>query len=240
MKNVFAKWRTGVVAMVLGVLVFSSCRKSNDDIPAQPAAGVMAFNLVSDKRGGVSIGLSGGLLTQVPIAYAGFTGTYFAVLPNSYTTQAFDGVGYGTLLASSSNTFLADKYYSVFVTGANGVYGNVVTEDKYDSLSATNGQAYVRYINAIPDSSNPRVTITANGSAVANQAVHYQTVSSFIPVTPGDVAINVSNDGNIQTSRTISLAAQKAYTILLIGVPGSTDANAAVQIRYVENGTLKP
>ena len=82
-------------------------------------------------------------------------------------------------------TFEKDKYYSVFVVGANGNYKNVVTQDSYDSLTASSGKAYVRYINAVPDLSAPRVTITSNGSNVSNNIASFGQVSQFIAVTPG-------------------------------------------------------
>jgi hypothetical protein len=236
MKKLFSSVRMGLAAAGLAVLVFSSCRKT-DDTPATPVSGLMVFNLASDKPAGIGVALSNNSITNFPIAYAGFTGGYLSVYPGSYSVQAFDGNN-SAPLTGTNVSFLPKKYYSLFVTGANNVYSNVFSEDNYDSLSATNGQAYIRYINAIPDSSNPVVTITANGTAVSNNAAHYGTVSAFTQVAPGQLAINVSNDASIQTSRTITIEGQKAYTILLIGVPGSTDATKTVQIKFVENGRL--
>lgn len=235
MKKMFS----GIAAALLAVVLFTSCSKNHDTIQQPSAAGIMGFNLVTDRDAGIGIALSGNYLTNVPITYAGFTGAYLPVYPGSYNLQAFDVGGPSSSgLTNTTVSFAPSKYYSVFVTGNNSAYSNVVTEDNYDSLSASTGQAYVRYVNAIADSSNPRVTISANGSAVVNEAAHYQTVSRFTAVTPGQVAIAVTNDGNIQSNRTITLEAKKAYTVLLMGVPGSTDATKAVQIRFVTNGTL--
>jgi hypothetical protein len=238
MKKLFSSMRMSLAAAGLAVLLFSSCRKSDDNVPQQQVSGLMAFNLVTDKPAGIGITLSGGTLTQLPISYAGYTGAYVSVYPGSYAVQAYDANGYPSPITSTSNAFLPKKFYSLFVTGANGVYNNVFTEDNYDSLSSTTGQAYIRYINAIADSTDPRVTVTANGNVVSNNTAHYGSVSQFTQVAPGQVTININNDGNIQSNRTITLEGQKAYTVLLIGVPGSTDAVKGVQIKYVENGRL--
>ena len=98
--------------------------------------------------------------------------------------------------------------------------------------------AYVRYINAIPDSSYPIVTVTQGGNNVVNENAAFSTVSRFTAVNPGEVAITVTNNNNIQANRNITLEQRKVYTALLIGVPGSTDTAKAVQIKYIVNGTL--
>lgn len=238
MKNLFSSMRMSLAAVGLSVVLFASCSKSNGDVVEPQAAGLMVFNLVSDKPAGIGVTLNNNSISTVPFAYAGFTGGYLSLYPGSYVIQSFDANGYSSPLTSSSNGLQPKKFYSLFVTGANGVYSNVFSEDHYDSLSSTNGQAYIRYINAIPDSSDPRVTITAGGNTIANGATNYQSVSQFAQVAPGQVTIAINNDGNIQATRTITLEAQKAYTVLLIGVPGSTDAATAVQIKFIENGRL--
>jgi hypothetical protein len=140
-------------------------------------------------------------------------------------------------LDSLNYTFEKDKYYSVFVVGAKGSYRNVVSADNFDSLSATSGNAYIRFVNGITDSVNtPNVTITA-GSNVSNENAAYAGVSQFKAVAPGQVSVAVKNGSGIDASRTITLEAKKVYTVLLTGVPGATD-DTKVQIRFIQNGTL--
>lgn len=242
MKKLFSSMRIGLLTVGLAlfaVLLFSSCKKSDTTGNELQVAALMAFNLAVDKPG-IAVTLSNNALTQGSIPYTGYTGGYYNIYPGNRTVQAFDITNTSTSITNSIHTFDAKKYYSLFVVGANNVYSNVVVFDNYDSLSATNGQAYVRFINAIPDSSNPRVTITANGTTVSDAPAHYATVSQFIQATPGQLTINISNEGSIQASRTITAEQKKAYTILLIGKPGETDAARAVQIKFVENGTLTP
>ncbi|MES2371550.1 MAG: DUF4397 domain-containing protein [Bacteroidota bacterium] len=242
MKKLFSSMRISMLAIGAAlsvVLLLSSCKKSDTTGNDIQVAGLMAFNLAVDKPG-ITITLSNNALIQGSIPYTGYTGGYYNIYPGNRTVQAFDITNTGTSITNSTHTFDAKKYYSLFVVGANNVYSNVVVLDNYDSLSATNGQAYVRFINAIPDSSNPRVNITANSTTVYDAPAHYATVSQFTQVAPGQITISTSNDGSIQTSRTITVEQKKAYTILLIGKPGETDAARAVQIKFIENGTLTP
>jgi hypothetical protein len=124
----------------------------------------------------------------------------------------------------------------VFLVGTDPNYEHVVVNDNLDSLSSAS-QAFIRYINAIPDSSSPTVTISVNSSTVVNEQASFKSVSSFIPVDPGSVTITVSNGGTINVTRTITIEQKKVYTILLIGKPGNT-GDTAVQIKYIQNGTV--
>ena len=138
-------------------------------------------------------------------------------------------------LATSSFKFEPNKYYLLFLVGNNGTYQNVVAWDNLDSLSSTSGQAYVRYINAVPDSSALNFTITANGSNVVSSPASFATVSAFTPVTAGAINVSVANTNEAAANRTITLEGGKAYTLLLVGVPGATDSTKSVQIKFIKN-----
>jgi hypothetical protein len=159
------------------------------------------------------------------------------VYPGNRLVESVDYAS-GNALDSSSYNFEPNKYYSLFVTGNSGNYRNVIVRDNFDSLSISSGQAYVRYVNAIPDSSAPNVSIVANGENVINSNASFGSVSDFQAVTPGDVTIQVNNGSTINKSRTINIEQQKAYTVLVAGITGST-GNDSLQIRFIENGTLQ-
>ena len=134
---------------------------------------------------------------------------------------------------------LDSTYYSVFVVGANGSYKNVIAKDNLDSLSSTTGEAFVRYVNAIADSTKqPLVTISSNGTDLFNTNAPFTTVSDFKGIMPGAVSVNVSNESDINSSRTITVEQGKIYTILLVGIPGQTDSTKAVQIKFIQNGVV--
>jgi len=222
-----------VAAGVLSIAVlFSACKKDKNEITQSQLSSLMAFNLATDQPV-VSVGLSGNLF-GAPLNYGTFTGTYLNVYPGSRQVSSYGGSN--TFLDSVTYTFQPGKYYSVFVTGANNNYKNVVVQDNYDSLTASSGKAYVRYVNAIAGASSSNVTISNSEGNVVNSVVLPGQVSQFVAVTPGSLNVNVSNESSV--SRAITVAQQKAYTILLMGQPNQTDSAKAVQIRFIENGTV--
>lgn len=237
MKNLMSisKQSFALSVIAFSVVLFSSCLKNKDDNNTVPAAGLMAFNLAPNKPA-IGFSLSGNSLTSTPLAYTNYTGNYLGVYTGSRTIVAFDANS-NSSIASVDATFDKDKYYSLFLVGDTS-YQNVVVSDNIDSLLGASGMAYVRYINAIPDSSHPIVTVTQGGNNVVNENAAFSTVSRFTAVNPGEVAITVNNNNNIQANRNITLEQRKVYTALLIGVPGSTDTAKAVQIKYIVNGTL--
>lgn len=238
MKVFFSSMRTGamtVAGVLAGILLFTSCNKHNDnDNNNTPTAGVMAFNLATDIPA-ANIALSGNLLTQQPLGYNSFTGGYLAVFAGTRPVESFN-FSTGSSLATGSYDFAPDKYYSIFVVGKGNTYRNVIVADDLDSTQSSGGETQVRYINAIPDSTHPTVTVAANGSNVFSEQSAFASVSPFKSVTPGSVAINVSNGGNINVNRTITLDDHGVYTVLLTGVPESTGADS-LSIRFIKNGT---
>ncbi|MET0392671.1 MAG: DUF4397 domain-containing protein [Chitinophagaceae bacterium] len=232
MKTIFSSFRLPVLA-VLTVFAFSACNKlDDDDIPDAPVSGLMAFNLAPDVSQ-AAIALSGSSITPSPLAFNSYTGGYLAVYSGDRSIESYN-YGLSSSLATSSHTFAENQYYSVFVVGANSNYRHVVVADNLDELSGS-GQAFVRYINAIPDSSRPSVTITAGGSNIVNDNAAFASVSGFVAANAGDATVSVTNGGTINANRTITLEQGKIYTVLLTGIPGTGDG---VQIRYIQNGTV--
>jgi hypothetical protein len=219
-------------SIVLAGLLFSACNKFDNEDNNTPVAGLMAFNLAPDKTVGFAIG--GNALTNSPLSFTSYTGGYLSIYPGNRSVESYDYVS-GDSVASASYNFQVEKYYSTFVVGIGGTYQNVIVNDNFDSLSASSGQAYVRYINAIAGSASPAVTISINGSNVVNDNAAFASVSEFVAVTPGDAAIAVT-EGSINASRTITLEQKKVYTVLLASGATATDP---AQIKYVENGTLE-
>ncbi|MFT3702775.1 MAG: DUF4397 domain-containing protein [Agriterribacter sp.] len=224
-----------IAAIAFSLIFFSSCTKNNDNNNSTPVAGLMAFNLAPDKPA-IGFALSGNSLTNAALPYTSYTGGYLSIYAGTRPVVAFDANTNATI-ASTDYTFDKDKYYSLFLVG-DTTFQNVVVSDNIDSLSGVSGNAYIRYINAIADSSKPTVTITQGGSNIVNENAAFASVSHFTPLTGGDVTLTVSNGSNIQASRTITLEQRKVYTALLVGVPGSTDSTKNIQIKYIENGTL--
>jgi hypothetical protein len=236
-KTLFRRGITVFTCLLLAGVLFTACNKDDDDLTPTPVAALMAFNLAPDQPA-VDIALSGNLIPGAPLNYTSYTGQYFNVFPGNRVVESYSATA-NQKLDSLSYLFEQDKYYSLFVVGANNSYRNIITVDNYDSLTASSGKAYVRYINAIADSSASAVTMNAGGdNVVNNNNVLFGQVSEFVPVTPGQLSINITNESAVNANRTISLEQHKAYTVLFMGLPNQTDSTKAVQIRFIENGTV--
>ena len=220
---------------LFSVVAFSACKK--EDIPATPTAGLMAFNMIPDSTPPVVFVLNNNSITNVPLSYSNFTGTYLPIYTGPRTLQVYKNNS-DSLLASVSFTVEPNKYYSAFVMGANGTYKNMIVDDGLDSLPDSTGNAYVRYVNAIPDSSTQNVTISASGMPDITGTTHFGEVSPFTGITPGDFTLNLTNESDISANKTITFEKNKVYTVLLTGLPNSTDTAKAVKIKYIVNGTL--
>jgi hypothetical protein len=240
MKNVFSAirmWLVPVSGLLAVTILFSACSKFNDGNNTNtPVAGLMSFNLAPDKPA-AGIALGGNNLTNSPLAYTNYSGTYQLIYPGNRAVESYDYIKDSTITTVDYN-FTADKYYSLFVVGANGNYKNVIANDGFDSLVSATGKAYVRYINAIPDSTKPVVTVGVNGSNIINDNTSFTDISDFKEVNTGNVEVKVNNNTTINASRTITLEQGKVYTLLLVGIPGQTDAAKAVQIKYITNGSV--
>jgi hypothetical protein len=239
MKNVTTRRKLRLlptlIAFVAITFAFSACNKDDNDFPNTQAAGLMAFNLAPDQNA-VSFSISGNLLTNQPLAFTNFTGAYLSIYPGTRLIESKNATS-GRQLDSASATFETGKYYSTFLVGADSVYKNIIVQDKIDTLTAPNGQAFIRYVNAISDPTSPAVNITANGTSIFNDPAAFGAVSEFKEVTPGSVTIGVSNEGNINKTRTIDVTSKKIYTVLLLGKPGVISADS-LQIRFIENGLI--
>lgn len=238
MKKNYSIRKTVMAAGALFTMVlFTSCLKTNDNNdPDTPVAGLMAFHLSPDKPS-IGIALSGNNLTSTALDYINYTGGYLGIHPGTRSVAAYDA-GTGVSFTGSDFTFNEGDYYSLFVVGAENEYRNVIVNDPLDSLTASAGKAYIRYINAIPDPEKPLVTISGNNGSVISEQAAFAFVSDFVEVDAGTAELAISNNGNIQASRSVTLEERKVYTVLFAGIPGSEDTAKSIQIRYIENGTL--
>jgi hypothetical protein len=239
MKRVMNVVLRPVAGLFAVALLFTACKKLSPDYQPNPSAGLMAFNLAPDKSA-VAFTLSGNILGNAPLAYSSYTGVYLPIFVGTREVRTVD-YNTGSTLALATGDFADSNYYSAFLLGGNGNYRNVVVKDELNSLTAASGKAWVRYINAIADSaSSPLVTIGTGGENTVNENAPYAKVSGFVQVNSGAVNTAVNNGGNIAASRTITLEENKAYTVLFSGLPNQTDSSKAVQVRFIQNGTITP
>jgi hypothetical protein len=241
MKRISGLLRTNYLSglLIAGLLVLAACNKNDNDIVQPPAAGLMAFNLATDKAG-IGFRLGGNNLLNSALGYTNYTGDYLPVYTGTRNVEAFDVNSTG-VLASVSNLFEEGKYYSLFLVGKDSTYANVIVNDNLDTLAAETNKAYIRYINAIADSSALSIDVTAAGSSVIRETASFKRVSEFVAVPAGDISFTISNEtSSADTTRTFAVEASKVYTILLAGEAGSVDPVTSPQIKYILNGTITP
>ncbi len=217
-------------SLIALVAISMGCTKSDQGNHNNIAAGLMVFNLATDQsQAGVYI--DGNAITNIPLGYTHYNGHYQGIFPGTRTIEATD-VATGERLAAATASFETDRFYSSFLIGANGHYQNLIVRDSIDTLPATE-QAYIRVINAVPDSAAPVISLSP-----ANElTIGFGNISSFIPVDPGNLMVTISNGTTIQAERTIPVTARKIYTLLVVGTPGA--ATNGVEIKYIENGMLE-
>lgn len=234
----YAKPAAGFI--LLASVLFVACKKDNDTIPPKrvPQAGLMAFNLSPDQNA-VVMSLGGSNLGNSSLGYNSYTGQYLPVYTGAREVRSYD-FNSGNTLATSNFTFADSGYYSAFLLGTTGNYRNVVVKDELETLTATAGKAWVRYINAIPDSVNaPTINIAAGGTNVFNETGTYGNVSSFAMVNAGEVSTSVTNGEGIAATRNI-LEENKV-------VHGDADRFAwhnrqykRCRVKFILNGTITP
>ncbi len=215
--------------------LFSACLKDDDNHPQPDAAGFMAFNLVTDQPG-IGVALSGNTVGSL-LPYMSYTGGYVRIYPGKRSTDAFAANSNNTL-ATTTYTYEPDKYYSLFVIGLKDHYENVIVDDGLDTLNASKGTSYVRYINAINGKDAVNVTFANDTSELYAEQADFGKVSPFIALEKGAVSISIKDGTKTEKSRTIELEDQKAYTLLLAGDSDSDEPSDSLQIRYIVNGTL--
>jgi hypothetical protein len=114
MKSFFSSIRTALVPvsglLVIAVLLTACSKFDNDDNMNTPVAGLMSFNLAPDLAA-VGIALGGNSVTNSPLAYTNYSGTYQRVFPGNREVESYDYVKDSTI-AKVDYSFTTDKYYS--------------------------------------------------------------------------------------------------------------------------------
>ncbi|MFT4024101.1 MAG: DUF4397 domain-containing protein [Flavihumibacter sp.] len=231
------KMLKGSALLLSMAVLFSACLKNNDSQVNVPAGGLMAFNLSPD-AGGIGIKLDGNNLVRTPVFYTNFTGGYLPVYVGNRTAWAFDYYS-GVMLTRQTGFNVVDsQYYSLFVVSSDSNFKTVIVNDHLDSLGYEEGYAFVRYINAIADSTlQPEVKLgTGDMNPVAERPA-FAAVSAFRKLSAGTAMVSVKGAGGVDVSRPITLEANKVYTVLLLGKPGAS-GDKSVQIKYIVNGTV--
>ncbi len=214
------------VMLVLTIVLFGSCKKSDAPTYNEKVAGLMAFNLATDQV--VTLNISGNTFTY-PLSFGNYNGGYAGIYPGTRKVEAVNYYNYRSV-ASATKEFEVNKVYSSFIVGTDSAYQNVIVNDNLDSTFASSGKAFVRFINAIDGSNDAVVSI---GTELSNKTAPYAQVSDYVELTPGELAVQLKGD-SLNANRSIRFEEKKVYTLLLL--PGETSSDSA-QIKYIVNGT---
>jgi len=229
--------RLSYFLVAFSLLLITSCKKENSQ--NDKASGLIVYNMITDKAG-VGIAINGNNFVPPPLEYTGFSGPYRAVQPGVATIETFDYFN-GNVLAQFPAQFKDSAYYSLFAMGNNESYQNVFVEDRLSTLPRGTGNAYIRFVNAIPDPSESNVIVTNSGNVVLNVNGNYGTVSEFQPVLPGNLNVSVVNANHtIDATRSFTVKKDEIYTVLFAGVPLSVDTTRNIKILYNQNGLVAP
>lgn len=235
-KTSFFKTSVIVAGLLVTSLFLSSCLKNNSQ--PTPSAGLMILNLVPDQQS-VDVFADNSRLLNVPLQYFTFSGNYLSLYIGNRQLQSY-GYGSATPIATTTASLKDSSYYSLFVVGTDGDYKNVFVEDKFSSLPTTTGNAFVRYINAVTGDQESNISISKGSDPLFDDANKLGFVSDFKEVTPGDIDIASVQEGSSPVTRSITVEQNGIYTVLIAGIPGTTDAEKGIQIKFIKNGNLIP
>ena len=159
---------------------------------------------------------------------AGAAGLYSAIDPGQYTLAGKIAAATDKDLAISTlTTTLEDgKFYSFYMSGfynptTKTVEGFIVEDPVPPAFDFT--QAYVRFVNAISNSSAMTLTVrntATTADVVIGGSVAYKSAGAFVPVPPGvyDLTTRVGTATTAAITRTaVSFSAGKVYTITARG-----------------------
>ena len=213
------------------IFSLASCQKENPSYEYIPSSGVMAYNLAPDLP---AVAFTVG---TVPISgalnFSGHTANYVPVTTGEKLWGAMN-LNSGAMISSQNSTFNENEKYSAFLVGYNGVYKTVLSVDQAGVEGRINGKAWVRYINAIADSSSA-MNVSIAGQA---ESAVYGTVSEYRPLDAGLVTVGISSTNQFDVSQTLTLEQDKLYTVLFVGNPAANSDQLRPQARLVMNGKL--
>lgn len=241
--------RTISIAGLLGAALLTACsfeKNAVQDITGDIASARIKFfnfgvgtpgvNFYANDTKMTAISSATGAESTVGVAYTGVGsgGFYDAIAPGTYTLtgRISAATDKDLVVASAPATIVDGKYYSYFISGVYNTAAKTVeafiVEDPIPALDFT--KAYVRFVNAIPNSQPMVLNLTpataGPPNVVVGAAVPYKSAGEFVAVLP-NVAYNlgtrVAGGTTDAISRTgITFASGRVYTIASRGTIGVT------------------
>lgn len=179
-----------------------------------------------------------GIEATTGVTYGGSAnaGNYSMVTPGQYklTGRLAATTDNGLAVASLDAPLTDGKYYSYYISG---IYNTTAkTSDSFlieDALPTTFDytKAYVRIVNASPNSQPITVSITAQGTTTAipvATAVAYKSASPIVNAPPGTYDITITYGGATATFTNFPMVGGHVLTLALRGDATSTSSSTGL------------
>jgi len=228
--------KAGIMGLVCVIaLSMTSCLKDNDDNYVAPqAAAVSIVNALPGSQP-VDVYFDQNLATPYAINY-GNGQDYVRAYTGKRTITFYTGIQ--QKLKSDTTTFLANKFYTTYLTGTSASPELVVVKDTLAQPAA--GKASIRLVNVSPDA--PAINLVIRNGATLASSRAYKGVSSFVPVQGNTTytfdVVQTGTSTVLASIADVNLKNNAVYTVWLRGLATATDANkltAGIQINAYYN-----
>lgn len=246
--------RLRILLTLLCTVALGACEKNGVQvITAPPAGAYVRFANMSVRAPGVyfyandtklaGISTTTGAEPTTGFAFGAFgvaSGNYATVAPGSYTLSGriAAATDKGLPIASATATLADGKFYTFYMGGqyaaASKQAESFVVEDAFPS-TIDYGVAYVRFVNAIGNSSPMTLYVTNttdNSVTTIGGAVAYKSAGQFVMLAPGQYTLGTrvgSATTNAITRTGVSFSGGRAYTITARGDMTVTSTTAVTR-----------
>ncbi|MEC5146240.1 DUF4397 domain-containing protein [Chitinophaga sp. 212800010-3] len=223
-----------VVALLTGVIGFSSCLKNNNVTPQRPMARVLVFGVSNNAVPATFYDNNQKITGDNASVNFNFVGTY-AVYGGDHIFE-LRKKGADSVITTTQYTFDSTSYYTYFIVNNNPVRSLVV---KSDFSTADQQKINIRFLNLSTGNSDPVDFYIGTEKADSNRLPatmpDLASATSFAKYSSFSVnnSITVKKAGTDQTLATVSgndlktgsLTVGNVYTVYYAGTTGSTGAD---------------
>lgn len=206
--------------------VYSSCNKTNGDLPPEPIVSAY-INVVNAGADTINVFQNGSRINNTTSFYPNGSAGYLEVAAGLQQYQ-IKKAGSPDVVASLPLTLDSARAYSFFIAG--------LSDDKTflinDLVPNSAENVYIRYVNASPGG-NFDVKI---GSSFSAADIAFKGATAFIKVSSGKNTLNIYPAGTLTpvSTGTLTLEDGKVYTLFTKGAAGGT-GNGAFGARLIIN-----
>lgn len=207
-------------------VVFTACKKNDDDNSSASKARVMFVNAAMDVGDSLRAQVNNQTVRTVP--FLGNSG-YVPLDPGTGTKVSYVFSGSGNLYQESTTNFSANSSYSVFAGGDANLRAMIIRTDDLTPPAA--GKARVRLVHLATAPGGLFVNASIGDTVTFASSTPFGNATEFREVNSGIVAITMGDPSKLSSIRSLpaqNLAPGKIYTFLYAG---SLNATGTYQLR---------